>query len=73
MVKHEPHVFQISSWLHALDEIHIASKSFHQHLENVDLFLLLPWKDIAMDVLNYRVPYHTHDAIKESSLAIVSR
>jgi hypothetical protein len=32
MVKHEPRVFQISSWLHALDKVHTTFRSVYQHL-----------------------------------------
>jgi hypothetical protein len=41
MVKHEPSILKISSWLHALDEVHTTSKSVFQHLEDVHLFLAL--------------------------------
>jgi hypothetical protein len=48
MVKHEPHVLQISSWLNAIDKVHTTFKSVYQHLKDVDLFLsclrkTLPW------------------------------
>jgi hypothetical protein len=41
MVKHEPSVVEISSWLHALDEVHTTSRSVFQHLEDVYLVLAL--------------------------------
>jgi hypothetical protein len=72
MVKHEPSVLEISSWLHALDEVHTTSWSVFQHLENVHLFLALTWKDVAVDVLNCGVRFHSHDAIISSSLAAAS-
>jgi hypothetical protein len=72
MVKHKPRVLQISSWLHVLDEVHTTSRSVFQHLEDVHLILALPWKDIAMDVFNYSVPFHCHDATIGSSLAATS-
>jgi hypothetical protein len=72
MVKHEPHVLQISSWLHALYEVHTTSRSIFQHLEDVHLILALTWKDIAVDVLNCSVPFHCHDATIGSSLAAAS-
>jgi hypothetical protein len=73
MVKHESRILQISSWLHALDEVHTTSKSIYQHFEDVDLILALTWKDVAMDVLNCGLPYYSHDAIIGSSLAVASR
>jgi hypothetical protein len=73
MVKHEPSVLEISSWLHALDEVHTTSRSLYQHLEDVYLILALTWKDVAVDVLNCGIPLHSHDAIIGSSLAAVSR
>jgi hypothetical protein len=63
MVKHEPSVLEISSWLHALDEVHTTSKSIFQHLEDVHLVLTLTWKDIGVDVLNCGVRFHSHDAV----------
>jgi hypothetical protein len=63
MVKYEPSVLEISSWLHALDEVDTTSSSVYQHLEDVHLILALTWKDVAVDVLNYGVPLHSHDAI----------
>ena len=39
MVKYEPSVLKISSWLHALDEVHTTSKSIFQHLEDIHLSL----------------------------------
>jgi hypothetical protein len=50
MVKHEPYILQISSWLHAFDEVHTASRSVYQHLEYKDLILASPWKDLAMEM-----------------------
>jgi hypothetical protein len=41
MAKHEPSVLEISSWLHALNEVHTTSRSVSQHLEDVHLFLAL--------------------------------
>jgi hypothetical protein len=73
MVEHEPSVLEISSWLHALDEVHTTSRSIYQHLEDVHLILALTWKDVAVDVLNCGVPLHSHDAIIGSSLATASR
>jgi hypothetical protein len=73
MVKHKPRVLQISSWLHALDEVHTTSRSIFQHLEDIDLILALPWKDVALDVLNRGVPFHCHDVTIGSSLATTSR
>jgi hypothetical protein len=73
MVKHEPSVLEISSWLHALDEVHTTSRSIYQHLEDVHLILALTWKDVTLDVLNYGVPLHSHDAIIGSSLAAASK
>jgi hypothetical protein len=72
MVKYEPSILEISSWLHALDEVHTTSKSVYQHLEDVHLILVLTWKDVAVDVLNCGVPLHSHDAIIGSSLATAS-
>jgi hypothetical protein len=72
MVKHEPRILQISSWLHALDDVHTTSKFIFQHLEDADLILALPWKDVAMDVLNFGEPFHSDDAIIFSSLAATS-
>ena len=69
MVKHEPSVLEISSWLHALDKVHSTSRSVYQYLEDVHLILALTWKDVAMDVLNCGIPLHSHDAIIGSSLA----
>jgi hypothetical protein len=72
MVKHEPRILQISSWLHALDEVHTTSRSVFQHLEDIHLFLALTWKNVAMDVLNCGVRFHSHDAIIGSSFAAAS-
>jgi hypothetical protein len=41
MVKHEPSVLEISSWLHVLDEVHTTFRSVYQHLEDVHLILAL--------------------------------
>jgi hypothetical protein len=41
MVKHEPSILEISSWLHALDKVHTTSRSVFQHLEDVHLVLAL--------------------------------
>jgi hypothetical protein len=73
MVTHEPRNLQISSWLHALDEVHTTSRFVCQHLKDIDLILALTWKDVAVDVLNRREPFHSHDAIIGSSLAAASR
>jgi hypothetical protein len=73
MVKYEPSVLEISSWLHALDEVHTTSRSVYQHLEDVHLILALTWKDVAVDVLNSGEPFHSHDAIIFSSLAAAFR
>jgi hypothetical protein len=73
MVKHEPSVLEISSWLHALDKVHTTSRSVYQHLEDVHLILALTWKDISKDVFNCGVPLHSHDAIIGSCLAAASR
>ena len=73
MVKHKPRILQISSWLHALDEVHTTSRSIFQHLEDVDLILALPWKDVALDVLNRGVPLYCHDVTIGSTLAATSR
>jgi hypothetical protein len=72
MVKHEPSVLEISSWLHALDEVHTTSGSVFQHLEDVHLVFALTWKDVVVDVLNCGVRFHSHDAIIGSSLAATS-
>jgi hypothetical protein len=72
MVKHEPSVLEISSWLHALDEVHTTSRSVFQHLEDIHLFLALIWKDVAVDELNCGVRFHSHDAVIGSSLAATS-
>jgi hypothetical protein len=72
MVKYEPSVLEISSWLHALDEVHTTSRSIFQHLEDVHLVLALTWKDVAVDVLNCGVRFHSHDAIIRSPLAAAS-
>jgi hypothetical protein len=53
----------------ALDEVHTTFRSVYQHLEDIDLILALTWKDIAVDVLNCREPFYSHDAIIGSSLA----
>jgi hypothetical protein len=71
-VKHEPSVLEISSWLHALDEVHTTSRSVFQHLEDVHLVLALIWKDVAVDVLNCGVRFLSHDAVIGSSLAAAS-
>jgi hypothetical protein len=73
MVKYEPHILKISSWLHALDKVHTTSRSVYQHLEDVDLILALTWKDVAVDVQNCGEPFHSHDVIIGSSLAAASR
>jgi hypothetical protein len=72
MVKHEPSVLEISSWLHVLDEVHTTSRSVFQHLEDVLLVLALIWKDVTIDVLNCGVRFHSHDAIIGSLLATAS-
>jgi hypothetical protein len=72
MVKHEPCILEISSWLHALDEVHTTSRSVFQHLEDVHLVLALTWKDVAVDVLNCGVRFHSHDAVICSLLAAAS-
>jgi hypothetical protein len=72
MVKHESSVLEISSWLHVLDEVHTTSRSVFQHLEDVHLFLALTWKDVAVDVLNCGVRFHSHDVVIGSSLAAAS-
>jgi hypothetical protein len=59
--------------MHALDKVHIASKSVHQHLEDVDLFLPLLEKDVLIHVFNCGVFFHIHDAIKDSCLAAASK
>jgi hypothetical protein len=41
MVKHEPRILEISSWLHVLDEVHTTSKFVYQHLEDVHFILAL--------------------------------
>jgi hypothetical protein len=71
-VKHEPSVLEISSWLHALDEVHTTSRFVFQHLEDVHLVLALTWKDVAVDILNCGVRFHSHDAIICSPLATAS-
>jgi hypothetical protein len=73
MVKHEPCILQISSWLHVLDEVHTTFRSIYQHLEDVHLILALTLKDVAIDVLNCGEPFHSHDAIIGSSIATASR
>jgi hypothetical protein len=72
MVKYEPSILEISSWLHALDEVHTTSRSVFQHLEDVYLILALTWKDVAVDVLNCGVRFYSHDAVIGSSLAAAS-
>jgi hypothetical protein len=72
MVKYESSVLEISSWLHALDEVHTTSRSVYQHLEDVHLILALTWKDVGVDVLNSGEPLHSHDAVIGSSLATSS-
>jgi hypothetical protein len=72
MVKHEPSVLEISSWLHALDEVHTTSRSIFQHLEIIHLILALTWKDVGVDVLNCGVCFHSHDAIIRSPLVVAS-
>jgi hypothetical protein len=72
MVKHEPSILEISSWLHSLDEVFTTSRSVFQHLEDVHLFLALTWKSVAVDVLNCGVRFHSHDAVIGSSLAAAS-
>jgi hypothetical protein len=72
MVKHEPSILEISSWLHALDEVHNTSRSVFQYFEDVHLFLALTWKDVAVDVLNCGIRFHSHDAVIGSSLAAAS-
>jgi hypothetical protein len=73
MVKYEPSILKISSWLHALDEVHTTSRSVFQHLEDIHLVLALTWKDVAVDVLNCGVHFHSHDAVICSPLAAASR
>jgi hypothetical protein len=63
MVKHESSILEISSWLHMLDEVYTTSKSVFQHLEDIHLVLTLTWKDVAVDVLNSGVCFHSHDAV----------
>jgi hypothetical protein len=72
MVKHEPSVLEISSWLNALDEVHTTSRSIFQHLEDVYLLLALTWKDVGVDVFNCGVRFHSHDAIIRSFLVATS-
>jgi hypothetical protein len=72
MVKHEPSVLEISSWLHVLDEVHTTSRFVFQHLEDVHLVLALIWKDVGLDVLNYGVRFHSHDAVIRSPPAAAS-
>jgi hypothetical protein len=72
MVKHEPSVLEISSWLHALDKVHTTSRSVFQHLENVHLLLVLTWKDVGMNVLNCGVRFHSHDVVIGTSFAAAS-
>jgi hypothetical protein len=72
MVKHEPSVLEISSWLHALDKVHTTSTFVFQHLEDVHLVFALTWKDVAMDVFNCGVRFHSHDAVICSPLAATS-
>jgi hypothetical protein len=72
MVKHEPRVLEISSWLHALVKVHTTSRSVFQYLEDVHLVLALTWKDVGMDLLNCGVCFYSHDAIIRSSLAAAS-
>jgi hypothetical protein len=69
MVKHEPSILQIFFELYEVDKVHTTSRSIHQHLKEVDLFLLLPWKDVVY-VLNCRIAFHIHDVINDPSLAI---
>jgi hypothetical protein len=73
MVKHEPSVLKISSWLHVLDEVHTTFRSVYQHLEDIYLIFALAWKDIGVDVLNCGVPLHSHDALIFSFLAATSK
>ena len=73
MVKHKPLILKISSYLHALNEVHTTSRFVYQHLEDVDLIFALTWKDVAMDVFNCGVSFHSHDAIIGSSLALASK
>jgi hypothetical protein len=63
MVKYEPSVLEISSWLHALDEVHTTSRFVFQHLEDVYLVLALTWKDVGVDVLNCGIRFHSHDVV----------
>jgi hypothetical protein len=72
MVKHEPSVLEISSWLHALDEVHTTSRSVFQHLEDIHLVLALTWKDVGVDVLNCGVHFHSHDVVIGPPLAAAS-
>jgi hypothetical protein len=72
MVKHDPRILEISSWLHVLDEVHTTSKFVYQYLEDVHLILALTWKDVGVDVLNSGVPLHSHDVVIGSSLATSS-
>jgi hypothetical protein len=72
MVKHEPCILEISSWLHVHDKVHTTSRSVYQHLEDVHLILDLTRKDVAVDVLNFGEPLHSHDAIIFSSPATAS-
>jgi hypothetical protein len=72
MVKHEPSILEICSWLHALDEVHTTSRSVFQHLEDVHLVLALTWKDVGVDVFNCGVHFHSHDVVIRSLLAAAS-
>jgi hypothetical protein len=72
MVKYEPSILEISSWLYALDEVHTTSRSVFQHLEDVHLFLALMWKDVAVDVLNCGIRFHSHDVVIGSFFAAAS-
>ena len=73
IVKHESIILKIFPWLHAFDEVHSTSRSIYQYLEDIHLILPFAWKDVVMDVFNFGIPLHYHDATIFSSLAATSR
>jgi hypothetical protein len=53
MVKYEPSVLKISSWLHALDEVHTTSRSVYQHLE--DIYLILCSQPLLVNFVHFQI------------------
>ena len=65
MVKHEPRVLQVSSWLHPSDKVNIGGRSYFTHLEDKDFVVVstLPQKHVLLDEGLGRTSSHLMDAI----------